>query len=139
MQAVNGFIPPSARHPVTPTTPEERGEIPIPLPVLCSRGGRSGGRQLYTKRTDHRFCCLPAQFFLHPPSYTDFPLTQERDVYGNSAALQYTKLIPSDTGTYVTEGEPKNPVIYTRFYRSFSGEVAYSETRIRKQSVSENI
>jgi hypothetical protein len=66
--------------------------------------------------------CLPS-FFLRPPSYTDFPLIQERDVYGKPAALQYTKLIPSD----VTEGEPKNPVIYTGFYRSFSGEVAYSE------------
>jgi hypothetical protein len=101
MQAVNGFIPPSARHPVTPTTPEERGEVPIPLPVHCSHGGGSGGRQLYTKRTDHRFCCLPDRppacpVFLRPLSYTDFPLIQERDVYGNPAALQYTKLIPSD-------------------------------------------
>jgi hypothetical protein len=54
-------------------------------------------------------------------------LIQERDVYRNPAALQYTKLIPSDTAAYVSEGEPKNPVIYTGFYRSFSGGVAYSE------------
>jgi hypothetical protein len=58
MQGVNGFIPPSARHPVTPTTPKERGEVPIPFPVHWSRGGGSVGRQLYTKRTDHGFCCI---------------------------------------------------------------------------------
>jgi len=60
MQGVNGFSPPSKRHPVAPTTLKEKGEVPIPLPVLCSRGGGSGRRQLYTKMTDHRFCCLPA-------------------------------------------------------------------------------
>jgi hypothetical protein len=60
-------LAPSTRHPVAPTTSEERGEVPIPLPVLCSRGGR----QLYTKRTDHRFCWLAdclAQFFPTSPA-----------------------------------------------------------------------
>jgi len=61
-------LAPSTRHPVAPTTPVERGEVPIPLPVLSS----SEGRQLYTKRTDHRFCWLTAlpSFFPTSPAVT---------------------------------------------------------------------
>jgi hypothetical protein len=102
MQGVNGFSPPSKRHPVAPTTLKEKGEVPIPLPVLCSHGGGSGRRQLYTKMTDHRFCCLPAcllaclpGFFLRPPSHTDFPLIQEWDVDGNARAVHYATLSPA--------------------------------------------
>jgi hypothetical protein len=69
MQRVNGFSPPSKRHPVAPTTLKEQGEVPIPLPVLCSLGGGSGRRQLYTKMTDHRFCCLPACLLVCLPGF----------------------------------------------------------------------
>jgi len=101
MQGVNGFSPPSKRHPVAPTTLKEKGEVPIPLPVLCSRGGGSGRRQLYTKMTDHRFCCLPAclpaclpGFFCLLRSTQDFPLIQEWDVDGNARAVHYATLNP---------------------------------------------